>query len=263
MSNLHDWIPANLRTTCLTLAGAFLVHVSLKCQPLMLPSVTSQDVLSPWEAMASPLTEINGEFAVVATPRPLGLSGLSEACLVLGLPSARMAGALSAKSTSSISMIAPELRYQFLPMDGYGMGLRVRSEWMIIRGFDDRASLYIDLSASMRMAEWMLAVGLDRAIDLGEVKGPTLRMGLSHDVDSVAMMVDVVIPWNRPASLRIASLIDLTPRVPLRLALTTSPITIECAVRIPVAATTDLLLDLRHSDPIGAATTLTFIMDFL
>jgi hypothetical protein len=132
---------------------------------------------------------------------------------------------------------------------------------MIIRGFDDRASLYIDMSASMRMAEWTLAVGLDRAIDLGEIKGPTLRMGLSHDVDSVAMMVDVVIAWNRPPSLRIASLIDLTPRVPLRLALKTSPITIECAVRIPVATTTDLLVDLRHSDPLGAATTLTFIMD--
>lgn len=261
MSILHDRIQANLRTTCLTLAGAFLLQTRLTCQPLMLASVTSQDVLSPWEAMASPLAEIRADLAVVAAPRPFGLSGLSEGCLVLGLPPARLAVALSARSTSSISMMVPELRYRFEPMDGYGMGLRVRSEWMIISGFDDHASLSIDLSASMRMAEWTLAVGLDRAIDLGQVRGPTLRMGLARDMDTIGMMIDVVIAWNRPASLRIASLIELTPRIPLRLALSTFPITIECALRVPVSTTTKLLMDLRHSDPLGAATALTFIMD--
>lgn len=261
MSILHDWIPANLRTTCLTLAGAFLLHASLRCQSLAVPSVTSQDVLSPWEAMVSPLADITAELAAVATPRPFGLSGLSESCLVLGLPSTRIAVALSAMSTSSITIVTPQLRYRFVPMDGYVMGLRARSEWMLIRGFDDHASLSVDLSASMRMAEWTLAMGLDRAIDLGQVRGPMLRMGLSRDVDSIAMMVDVLIAWSRPASLRIASLIDLSRHVPVRVALTTSPITIECAMRVPVSATTDLLMDFRHADPLGSATTLTVIME--
>lgn len=261
MSFLRCWMQTNLRTTCLTLAGAFLVHRHLCGQPHVLPSVTSRDVLSPWEAMASPLAEISPEVAVVATPRPFGLGGISEACLVLGLPAAQIAVALSALSTSSISVLAPELRYRFVPVEGYLMGLRMRSEWMLIRSFDDAASMSVDFSASMRMAEWMLAVGLDRAIDLGLVRGPTLRMGLCRDVDSIGMMIDLSITWDRPASLRLASVINLSPDVPVRLALTTSPITIECAMRMPVSSTADLLVDLRHSDPLGMATTLTLVLD--
>lgn len=261
MSILRCWIQANLRTTCLTLAGAFLVHASLKSQPLMLPSLTSRDVLSPWEAMASPLADISREVAVVAVPRPFGLSGLSETCLVLGLPSADMAVALSAVSTSSISILVPQLRLRFVPMEDYMMGLCMRSEWMLIRGFDDAASMSVDASASMCLAGWTLAVGLDRAIELGLARGPTLRMGLARDVDSVGMMMDLTIAWDRPASLRVSSVIDLTGEVPVRVALTTSPITIECAMRMPVSINTELLVDLRHSDPLGMAATLTLLLE--
>ncbi len=261
MSVLLNWIAANLRTTCLTLAGAFLVHLNLPCQPRILPSMTTADVLSPWEGMLSPLSEITGDLTVVATPRPFGLGGLSEACMVLGLPSQRMCVALSGVSTSSISTLIPELRYRFVPTQGYVMGLRARTEWMMIRGASDLISLSVDLGASMRIVEWTLAVGLDRVIDLGRVTGPTLRMGVARDLDTMAMSLDVIVAWDRPAALRLASMIVLRPNVPVRLALSTSPITVECALRMPVATTTDMLIDLRHSDPLGAVATLTLIME--
>lgn len=261
MSVLHDWIPANLRTVCLTLVGTFLVQSAACAQPPFLPSITARDVFTEWEAMASPLAEITSELAVVASPRPFGMAGLSRACLAKGLPEVHSALAVSALSTSSISLLSSDLRYRFVPMDGYVMGLRTSASWMMVREFDNVFWLRTDVSAAMRIAEWTLAVGLDGMLAIGQAEIPSLRMGLTRDVDSIGLMIDVIITAVRPVAIRLATALALTERVSVRAALGSGPITIEWGIRMPISETADLAIDLRHADPLGMAAMLTIAME--
>lgn len=178
--------------------------------------------------------------------------------MALALPNLYTSLAISAQQTSSISLISPQARYRFVPMDGYAMGLGARLDWMLIRGFENTVGLSADICASMRIVEWTLAMGLDNAIAVAAAgRGPTLRMGLARAIDSADVMMDLVVPWDRPASLRLAVNLLLTKRFRTRVALATDPITIAWAVRCGVSPTADMTVDVRHVDPLGMHTALT------
>lgn len=207
--------------------------------------------------MESPLAEMARELDVVIVPRPFGRSGLSEACLALAVPTLQTSLAVSAVQTSAISLITPRARYRFVPMDGYAMGLGARLDWMLIRGFENTVGFSADVSASMRIAEWTIAMGLDNAISLAAGRGPTIRMGLAREIDSADVMMDLVIRWDRPPSLRLAANLPLPERLRTRMALASGPITIAWSVRCGISQTADMTLDIRHVDPLGMHTTLT------
>ncbi|MFM8770702.1 MAG: hypothetical protein ACKOE4_01565 [Candidatus Kapaibacterium sp.] len=220
-------------------------------------SVTARDVFTEFEAMASPLAEIASELDVIVTPRPFGRSGLSEACMAFSMPTLQTSLAVSALQTSSISLISPRVRYRFVPMDGYAMGLGARLDWMLVRGFENTISFNADICASMRIVEWTLAMGLENAISLASGRGPILRMGLARTIDSSDVMMDLIVRWDRPASLRLAVNLPLAERFRTRLALATSPVTNAWALRCVVSSTTDVAFDVRHVDPLGMHTALT------
>lgn len=257
MSVLHERLQANLRTMVQTSVCIALVCCASHAQQPGCTSITARDVFTEFEAMASPLAEIDSELDVVVTPRPFGQGGLSEACMAFAMPTLQTSLAVSAVQTSSISLISPRARYRFVPMDGYAMGLGARLDWMLIRGFENTISFSADICASMRITEWTLAMGLENAISLASGRGPILRMGLARTIDSSDMMMDLVIPWNRPASLRLAVNLPLAERFRTRIAVATGPIAIAWAVRCGVSATTDLAFDIRHVDPLGMHTALT------
>jgi len=223
-------------------------------------SITARDVFTEFEAMGSPLAEIARELDVVVTPRPFGRSGLSEACMALAVPTLQASFALSAVQTSAISLITPRVRYRFVPMDGYVMGLGARLDWMLIRGFENTVGFSADVCASMRIAEWTLAMGLDNAIALAAGRGPMLRMGLARVVDSADVMMDLVLRWDRPASLRLAVNVPLAEGLQTRMALASGPITIAWSVRCRVSQTAEMTFDIRHVDPLGMHTALTIAL---
>ena len=257
MSVLHERLPANLRTTVQTSVCLALVCCAAHAQQPGFTSITARDVFTEYEAMESPLAEIARELDVVVAPRPFGRSGLSEACMAFAVPTLQTSLAVSAVQTSAISLITPRVRYRFVPMDGYAMGLGARLDWMLIRGFENTVGLSADVSALMRIAEWTLAMGLDNAISLSGGRGPTLRMGLARVIDSTDVMMDLVVRWDRPASLRLALNLPLAERLRTRMALASGPITIAWSVRCGVSQTADMTLDIRHVVPLGMYTALT------
>lgn len=177
--------------------------------------------------------------------------------MAFAMPSLQTSVAVSTQQTSAITLVSPRMRYRFVPMDGYAMGLGARLDWMLIRGFENTVGVSVDLCASMRIVEWTLAMGLDNAIALAAARGATLRMGLARALDSADVMMDLVIRWDRPASLRLAANLPLAERVRMRVALATDPITIAWAMRCGVSPTVDMTVDVRHVAPLGMHTALT------
>lgn len=141
------------------------------------------------------------------------------------------------------------------------MGLAGTLEWISILGFDDVVSAAIDAHAGMTMAEWTMCVGIDALVEIGAVRGPTFRAGLSRTLDTHRVMVDVRIPWDRSASLRLSSMFRLVDRVRARVALASNPVTVECAMRFGLSPTADLTIDLCHVQPLGMRTALTLSVE--
>jgi hypothetical protein len=255
--DLHRWIRTNLRTMLMTWVWAFIVCLPCRAQPTFCCSVTGRDVLSESEALSSPLADLGDAVEVVAMPRPFSLEGLSQARLVAPLHLISMAVALDARGSAALMQVAPSARLRWVPAEGYAMGLAAGLDWMSIRGFDDMIAARLDVHAGMTMAEWTVAAGIDGMIEMGAARGPVFRMGLAADLDSHAITAELRLPWNRPASLRIAGRARLVAGADVRLGLCSDPLSIDCALRTGISPSADLLLDIRSVWPLGLRTTLT------
>ncbi|MEY3386555.1 MAG: hypothetical protein RIR53_1366 [Bacteroidota bacterium] len=261
MVGLRKRVRTNLRTMLMTWLWFALVFAELSAQNAAPCSVTGCDVLSESEGISSPLAPIGGMIDMVFAPRPFGLDGLSQARIAVPVEQHSMSVAFDARGSLTLRRYAPSARIRWSPMESYVMGLAGTLEWLSIRGFDDVISAVIDAHAGMSMAEWTMCVGIDALVEIGAVRGPTFRAGMSRSLDSHSVMADVRIPWDRSASLRLAALFHPAERVRMRVGLASNPTTIECAVRLGVSPTADLMVDIRHVQPLGMRTALTLSVD--
>lgn len=257
MFDLQRYTRTNLRTMLMTWAWAFIVCLPCRAQPPFGGSVTGRDVLSESEALSSPLAELGDAVEFVAAPRPFSLEGLSQARLVAPWRSASLALALEARGSAALMHVAPSARLRWVPAEGYVMGLASCVEWMSIRNFDDVIAARMDVHAGMTMAEWTVAAGIDAMIEMGAVRGPTVRLGLAADLDSHAVTAELRMPWNRPVAIRIAGRARLTAGADVRAGLCSDPVSIDCALRTKISPVTHLLIDVRSVFPLGLCTTLT------
>lgn len=224
-------------------------------------SVTGSDVLSEYEGITSPLAALESRLEVVFVPRPYSLEGLSQARIVVPVHDWSMSFALDARGGASLMEITPSARLRWVPSTGYVMGLTSSLDWTSIRGFDDGLALRIGAHAGMTMSDWSLCTGIDGLAEVGHVRGPTFRAGLARAFDSLAVMADVLLPWDRPASLRLAACIKLAATAHARVGLSSVPVTVECAFRFGVTPDSHMLIDVRHVEPLGIRSSLTFAVE--
>lgn len=260
MKGLQRRIQANLRTMVKTSMWLFLVSNGATAQRMMPVSVTSLDALTQTEALQSPLAPVEPDVEVVMTPRPFGLDGLSTARLCAGLPWANSTVGIAARSGTTISDVSVGMRHRWLPMNGYVMGLAGDFRWLLIQGMDDVLMLDLDLVAGMHLQEWTLSVGLMKIVAFASSHGPIFTAGLARSLDSTRVMVDLRVPWNTSASIRCAALVMMSEDLIGRVAVSSYPIVLECALRCRVSPTTDFVIDMEYANPLGMRTTLTLAM---
>ncbi len=221
------------------------------CELCAQQSASGIGVLTDQDAVYVPSKAVDSAVVFTVTPAPYGLSELSTAMIVVGLPSAEVSAWISGYAFSEHARVSFGARRRWSLGTGFSIGLRAESTVMVFRGFSNAADLRVGVHATMRKEEWTFGAAIDDIAVVGVEPLPSLRCSAGYSMPEVEGSFDLIMNGAQELTSMLTGRWIPSQELTLVGSVLASPLTLRLDVRLSTIEPIDVVVGFNNVEDLG------------
>ena len=227
------------------------------CEICAQQSASGIGVLTDGDAIYVPSKGVDSAVVFTVAPAPYGLSELSTAMIVVGLPAVEVSAWISGYAFSDHARVSLGTRKRWSLGTGFSLGLRAESAMRVFRGFSSTADLRMGVHATMQREQWTFGAAIDDIAVVGVEPLPWLRCSAGYSMTEVEGSFDLIMNGAQELTSMITGRWTPSKELTFVGSVLASPLTLGLDVRLSTIDPIDIVVGFNNVEDLGFSSHIT------